>query len=168
MPINIRLLYDKNNSRVDIRLVKLFNMRLSIGKVLKYFVTTRGHREEITLDGIIYNISVFMKSKAIINEVVKMARVKKVTVNGGLDYEKYILVVNAWIAVDRLNKFLKKKFHRVEDEYYMINHSEKPYLAVELIVEVRIILLLLAIIIKIKDLFKVLKFMRLYYGKSNI
>jgi hypothetical protein len=168
MPINIKVLYDKENSRVDIRLVKLFNLRLSIGKVLKYLVTTKGHREEVTLDSIIYNISVFMKSRAIINEVAKMARVKKITINSGLDYEKYILVVNAWIAVDRMNRFLKKMFNRVENEYYMISHSEKPYLAVELIVEVRIIFLLLAIIIKIKDLFKVMKFMRLYYGKSNI
>ena len=168
MPINVRVIYDKNNSKVELRLVKIFNIKFSVGKVLRYFVTTKRNRDEITLDGIIYNLTIFIKSKDIIRLVCRLAKVKKVTVSAGIDYEHYLLVVNLWMAVSRLKIFLRHTFYKVENEHYLINNSDELYFGTELIIETRIILLLIAIIIKIKDLFKVIKFMRLYYGKSNI
>lgn len=168
MPINIRVIYDKINSKVEIRLVKIFNIKLPIIKVLKFFVTTKRNRDQITLEGIMYNLTLFIKSKPLIKLICSMARVKKVTVSAGISYEHYLVVVNSWLIVDRFKKFLNKTFHKIENEHYMINHNEEMYFGTELIIETRIILLIIAIIIKIKDMFKVIKFMRLYYGKSNI
>lgn len=168
MPINTRLLYNKDNSVIEIRLVKFFNVKFSIGKVLKYIVTTKNKRDKIDLDSIIYNLNIFIKSRQLIKLICKMARIKKVTVSSGLNYENYILIVNSWMVIDRLKHFLHNTFYKVEDEHYMVNHSDKMYFNIEVIIETRIIFLLIAIIIKIKELFKVIKFMRLYYGKSNI
>lgn len=168
MPINLKVLYDKNNSTVELRLVKIFNVKFPIIKVVKFFTTTKDNRDKITLEGILYNFAIFIRSKPLIKLICNMARVKKVTVSAGISYEHYLVVVNSWIILDRFQKFLKKTFHKVENEHYMINDSEEMYFATELIIEIRIILILFAIIIKIKNILKVLKFMRLYYGKSNI
>mgnify|MGYP006924665837 CR=1 FL=1 len=168
MPINIRLIYDKANSKVEIRLVKIFNIKFPIGKVLKFFATTRENRDKVTLEGLVFNYKLFTKTKPLIMLLCNMGRVKKVTISAGINYDHYLLVVNSWVIVDRFKKFLHNTFSKVENEHYMINHSEEIYFASELIIETRIIFVLIAIIIKIKNLFKVLKFMRLYYGKSNI
>lgn len=168
MPINVRVIYDKRNSAVEVRLVKIFNIKFPIFKVIKYFTTTKYNRDKITLEGILYNFALFVRAKPLIKLICNMARVKKVTVSAGISYDHYLVVVNAWIIVDRIKRFLASTFHKVEDEHYMINNSEDVYFATELIIEIRIILIIIAIIIKIKNIFKVFRFMRLYYGKSNI
>lgn len=167
MPIELKIIYDGKRSDLEINFVKLLNLRIDLDKVIRFLLTTRGHRDEITLEGLIYNFTLFRKSKNILRMIAKLSIVRKITIVAYEDYEKYFLVINSWILLNQFKALMKKSFWKIKDEYYMVANEEKFSLKFETILELRIIFILFAIIINIKDVFKVLKFMRVYYGKSK-
>lgn len=168
MPIEFRVTYNENKSSVQLRFVKLFNLQVEIIKFIRLLLTTKKEREKITLESILYNLTIFIKSKHIIRTACRLSYVRKVSVVIHEDYDFPFLVIGTWTIVDKFKSFLKSNFFKVYDEYYMVLDNEERKIKFEIIIQMRIILALIAIIINIKDLFKVIKFMRVYYGKSNI
>lgn len=167
MPIEFRVIYTNARGDLEINLVKLLNIRIDLDKVIRYLLTTKGHREEITLEGIIYNFTIFRKSKNIFNTLARLTIIKKMTVIAYEDYEKNYLVINSWILLNYVKAILKNKFWRIKNDYYMVADDDRFRLNFEAIMEVRIIFIIIAIILNIKDVFKTIKFMRVYYGKSK-
>jgi len=167
MPIELIVTYDDNQSDLDINLVKLFDIRFDLEKVIRFLFTTKDAREKITLDSIIYNLTLYFKSRNIISSSAKLTKIKKITFITYQDYENNFLVINTWILISRIQAFLKTKFSKVRNDYYMVVDNDKFYINFQAVLELRIIFIIIAIIINIKDVFKVIKFMKVYYGKSK-
>ncbi|HHU56000.1 MAG TPA: hypothetical protein GXZ48_04855 [Acholeplasmataceae bacterium] len=167
MPIHFKVIYDGKRSDLEINFIKLLDLKIDLDKVIRFLLTTKYDREVITLEGLIYNFTLFRKSRNIITSIAKMTIIKKLTCVAYEDYEKYFLVVNSWIILSKLKSILHNHFYKIKNEYYMVADNEKFRLTFEAIMEVRIIFIIIAIIINIKDVFKIIKFMRVYYGKSK-
>lgn len=168
MPINFRVTYDDMKSNVEIKLIKLFNIRLDIDEFVRFLLTVRGKRDKITFESILYNLGIFLRSRRILRWVCKVSDVRKVTMIIYEDYELISLFVFSWTVLSRLKDFLHTFFYRVHDEYYMVRDKDKIKVQMDIIIQSRIIFAIVAILFNIKDVFKILKFMKVYYGKSNI
>ena len=168
MPINFRLTYDDKKSNVEVKLIKIFNIRIDIDQFIRLLLTTRGKRDKITLDSILYNLGIFIRSRKILRWVCKVSDVSKVSVIMYQDYEWPHLVVYSWTILSGIKDFIHSFFFKVRDEHYMVNDNNKFKFQIDIIIQSRIIFVILAIIFNIKDLFKIIRFMKVYYGKSNI
>ena len=168
MPINFRVTYNDKKSDVEIKLVKLFNIKIDIDEFIRLLLTTKGKRDKITLDSVLYNLGVFIRSRKVLRWVCKYSDVRKVSVIVYEDYEMPHLVVYSWTLLSRLKAFIHSIFFKVSDEHYMINDDEKLKIQLDIVIQTRIIFAILAIIFNIKTVFKTIKFMKVYYGKSNI
>lgn len=168
MPINFRFTYDDKESNVEIKLTKIFNLKIDIDEFVKLILTTKKNRDKVTLDSILYNLGIFIRSRKILKWVCKQSDVRKVSVIMYQNYEWPHLIVYSWTLLNALKNFLYSLFYKIEDEHYMINDNEKLQIQFDIVIQMRIFFAILAIIFNIKDLFKIFKFMKVYYGKSNI
>ena len=150
MPIELQIKYDEKNSSVKLNFIKLFNLQISISRFLKLLLTTKNQRDIITLESIIYNTIIFLKSKKLIKSLCSLSYIKKIS------------------FVAYVKEKLHEYFYKVYNEYYIVLPEEKTKLRFYTVVQIRIILIILGILFNIKEIFKIRKFMKVYYGKSNI
>jgi hypothetical protein len=78
------------------------------------------------------------------------------------------MVVQSWTVLSYLRRIAKTRFFKVYNEHYMVANSDNLKVQFEVIIEIRIIFAIMAIMFNIKDIFKIKKFMKVYYGKSNL
>lgn len=168
MPFNIRFLYDDKKSDIEINLIKIFNIKIDVDKFIRFLLTSKKDRSRITVDSIMYKMGLFLKSKHITKWIIKRTRLVKSSILIEEDIEKYLTFIASWITINSVKKYIEKMFYKVENNYYMVLPSNKRKISMEFIMQTRIILGIIAILINIKDVFKMIKFMRVYYGKSNI
>lgn len=168
MPIEFKVTHSDAKSKVEVRFVKLFDLQFEIVKFIKFFLTTKEDREHITLEGILYNMTLFLKSRQIIQSVCSYSTVQKTSLLVYADYEHPLWVVSNWILVDKMKNLIHHFFHRVSDEYYMVLDRKKPGIRLEVVIQMRIILAIFAILKNIKQIIYVRKVMKVTYGKSNL
>jgi hypothetical protein len=168
MPINLRFTYDDKESNVEIKLTKIFNLKIDIDEFFKLILTTKKNRDKVTLDSLLFNAGLFIRSRKILRWVCKQSDVRKVTLILYQNYEWPSLIVSSWTILSGIKSLIHNLFYQVEDEHYMINDDEKLQFQFDIVMQTRIFFAILAILFNIKDLFKILKYMKVYYGKSNI
>ena len=168
MPINFRFLYDDDRSDIEIQLIKFFNLKIDVDKFIRFLLTNKYDRNKITFDSIVYKMVLFFKGRRISKWVIRRTRLIKSSILIEEDIENYLLFIMDWTAVNVIKNLFSSLFSKTENNYYMVLPSNKRKISLEIVVQMRIIFLILAIIFNMKDVFKTIKFMREYYGKSNI
>lgn len=162
MPIKVRIIRNDYKNDVDLFFVKLFNVRLDLDKLIRYFLTTKLDRTRVTLGSILYNINMYKKSKNIINSFNKWIDIKKITIilktNESLnDFDIYTNVL-FYTGISKLQDYLKSNFKSIENQYYVVNNeSENNELEFEMILNIRIAFFIYAIIRNIKDIPNIIK-----------
>lgn len=168
MPIELQIKYDEKNSSVKLNFIKLFNLQISISRFLKLLLTTKNQRDIITLESIIYNTIIFLKSKKLIKSLCSLSYIKKISFVAYESYEHPHMITSTWVLINYVKEKLHEYFYKVYNEYYIVLPEEKTKLRFYTVVQIRIILIILGILFNTKEIFKIRKFMKVYYGKSNI
>lgn len=167
MPLKIKII--RNDHKNDLRLVftKIFNYTIDLDELIKFFLTTKENRDQITLDGILYNIGLFSKMKRIIKSFLKMVHITKITIitkqnisNSDLDVFAYVM---SWTLISFFQNKLRRRVHTVRNEYYSVTREQSGFLYdvnLECDLQIRILFILLAVIINIKDIPKIIKYIK--------
>ena len=175
MPVKIVISKNDKRSDVDIFFTKLFDVRLDFDELLKYLLTTKEDRAHITFDSIIHNLGVFKRSKNIFVSILKMSRINKLTLiiktrSANLETDTYGYVFT-WIFLCYLKKYVHEYFKKVENDYYNHQLAEQYNVNLDCHINIRLIYIIFAVIRNIKDIPRVLKFIKKgskVYGASNI
>lgn len=174
MPVEVVITKDKEHNDIDVFLTKIFNIRLDIDDFLRYILTTRENREQITLSSILYNYKIFKLSKEIIRNICKYTIVSDVSVNVNTkktssDIDIYLNAI-VYYFLSRLKDIIYGNFRIIEKEEYKYEFSNNNIIEVYVKLRLRVIYILFAFINNYKDLYKVIKFTRKgnkQYGKSS-
>jgi len=164
MPIKIVVSKDDQRSDVDIFFTKILDIRLDFDQLLRRFFAEKGDPNKITLHSILYNLGLYRNAKSIIATTTKMIKIKKLTFiikskSTSLDTETWSYVFS-WIIFGYFQDYIHRYFKAVDNEYY--NHQIAPANKVnfECYFNIRLIYLLFALIRNIKDIPKIIRFMK--------
>lgn len=164
MPIKIVVTKDDKHNDIDIFLTKIFNIRIDFDDFIRYLLTTKANREQITLSSIIYNYHLFQKSKNIIVTICKMIRLKKLTFI--IKTKSYNLETDtwsffgSWIVLGYFQNTIHGYFKTIENEYYNHQISSKFNFNIESQFNIRLIYIIFSITRHIKDLPKIIRFIK--------
>jgi len=175
MPIKVVINKDDNRSDIDIFFTKIFNLRLDFDEFLKRFFFLRDNSNKITLQNLLYNIKLYKVSKNIVTTTTRMITVKKLTFiiktkSTSLEMETWSFVFS-WTFFGYFQNYIHSLFKGVNNEYYNHQISLNNTINFECHFNIRILYLLFSSIRNIRDIPKVIKFIRKGskgYGTSNI
>lgn len=162
MPIKIRVIRNDKHNDVDIFFVKLFNKRLDLDE-LYYKLLSDKRDNKITINSILYNLGLFIKSYSIIRNTCKMVEISKLTIVSKTKSKKeenqvYSSIV-FWNTISYTRSFLMKNFKKVSNEYYSMQIAgDDRELSFELRLNFRLIYLLISVFTNYKDIPKIIKF----------
>lgn len=163
MPIKIRIIRNDSFNDIDIYLVKIFNIRLDFDKFIKKVFSDKDNT--VTLNSILYNLGLFIKSSNIIKSTIEQVSVFKLTwiFQVNLKNEKLEMygTIASWNSIFILRNFIYKYFKSVNNEYYSVQTSdEKINTSFEMILNFRIIYLLFSVLRNFKDIKKIKTFIK--------
>ena len=163
MPIKIKISKTSKHIDVDVYFVKIFNVKLDFDKLMKKLLTTKYNPDIVTINGILYNMGMIIKSYGIIKEICSMIVISKMTWIYKINFEKEELEVYAtfigWNTISYFRSFLISSFKNIKNEYYSIQTTKEVVgLSFEMVMNFRLIYLFFALFKKIKDIPKIIKF----------
>lgn len=174
MPFKIVITKDDRRSDIDIYFTKIFNLRLDFDEFIAFLVTEKDNPDRISPERVVRNYHLFKRSKRIIISMAKMIRVSKLTFivkTKGKSLETCVwLYVVSWIYLAYLQNNVHRYFKSVENEHYNQMPAEKFNLNFEFQCNFRLVYLIFAMIKNIKDLPKIIRFMkkgRKIYGTTS-
>ncbi|NLD26238.1 MAG: hypothetical protein GX661_02635 [Acholeplasmataceae bacterium] len=174
MPFKIVITKDDRRSDIDIYFTKIFNLRLDFDEIIAFLVTEKDNPDRISPERVVRNYHLFKRSKRIIISMAKMIRVSKLTFivkTKGKSLETCVwLYVVSWIYLAYLQNNVHRYFKSVENEHYNQMPAEKFNLNFEFQCNFRLVYLIFAMIKNIKDLPKIIRFMkkgRKIYGTTS-
>jgi hypothetical protein len=174
MPMKIVITKDDRRSDIDIYFTKIFNLRLDFDEFIAFLITEKANPERISAERVIRNYHLFKRAKRIIVTMTKMTRVSKLTFivkTKGKSLEASVwLYVISWVYLSFLQNNVHRYFKSVENEHYNQMPAEKFNLNFEFQCHFRLIYLFFALIRNIRDLPKVIRFMkkgRKIYGTTS-
>ncbi|MDD4388221.1 MAG: hypothetical protein PHV87_03290 [Bacilli bacterium] len=174
MPIKIVAIKDDRHSDVDIHFTKILDIKLDFDQLLRRLFSEKGDPERITFRSFLSSIGLYRQAKNIITTTTKMISIKKMTFiiktkSSSLDSDTWGFVFS-WIVFGYFQDYVHRYFKAVENEYY--NHQIAPANKInfECHFNIRLVYLLFALIRNIKDIPKVIRFIKKgnkAYGTSN-
>lgn len=163
MPIKIRVIRNNSYNDIDVYFIKIFNMRLDLDEIIKRMFFDKN--SSISLNSILYNIGLFIKSSNIIKDTVKQMKISKMTcifqVNLKNEKIEMLGIVTAWNSICYLRDFIYKYFKEINNEYYSVQtNNEKINSSFEIILNFRLIYIIFSVLKNFKDIKKIIKFIK--------
>lgn len=163
MPIKIRVIRNDSYNDIDVYFIKIFNMRLDLDEIIKRMFFDKN--SSISLNSILYNIGLFIKSSNIIKDTVKQMKISKLTcifqVNLKNEKIEMLGIVTAWNSICYLRDFIYKYFKEINNEYYSVQtNNEKINSSFEIILNFRLIYIIFSVLKNFKDIKKIIKFIK--------
>lgn len=163
MPIKIRVIRNESYNDIDVYFIKIFNMRLDLDGIIKKFFFDKN--SSISLNSILYNIGLFIKSSNIIKDTIKQMKISKLTcisqVNLKNEKIEMLGIVTAWNSICYLRDFIYKYFKEINNEYYSVQtNNKKINSSFEIILNFRLIYIILSVLKNFKDIKKIIKFIK--------
>lgn len=165
MPIRIRIIRNDKHNDIDIYFVKIFNIRFDLDATIKKFFSDKNSNDAITLDKILYNIGLIIKSSNIIKDTISLITVSKLTwimqtKSKNKEIEVFAIVAS-WNGILYLRKLIYKNFKEVKNEYYSVqNQGAKIDALFDAVLDFRIIYFLFAVFKNYKDIKKIRIFVK--------
>lgn len=166
MPIKVKITRNDNKNDVELILTKIFNISIDIDELIRYLLSSR-EDNKITLDSILYNVGLFIKMKRIIISLMGMLTISKLTYVAkqnikDIHYNIYAYV-GSWTFINYFRNFIHKRCYVVKNEYYSVRNV-KDFRVYDINIEcefnVRLLYVFLAVIINIKDIPKIIKYIK--------
>lgn len=163
MPIKIRIIRNDSFNDIDIYFVKIFNIRLDFDEFVKKAFSDKNN--SVTLNSVLYNLGLVVKSSNIIKGTIKQIRISKLTwiFQVNLENEKLEMygTIASWNSICILRNYIYKYFKSVNNEYYSVQTSdEKLNTSFEMILNFRLIYLLFSVLINLKDIKRIKTFIK--------
>ena len=167
MPIKIKITRNDKKNDLDLILTKIFNITIDLDELIKYFLTTKENRSKITVDSVLYNIGLFRRLKNIFITILRMVSVSKLTLITkqnikSIERDVYVYVLS-WTFLNFFKNKIRRKVYNINNEYYSVtkNDNVKIYdINFECDFNIRLLYVLLAVIINIKDIPKIIKYVK--------
>lgn len=165
MPIRIRIVRNDKHNDIDIYFVKIFNIRFDLDAAIKKFFSDKNSNDAITLDKILYNIGLIIKSSNIIKDTISLMTVSKLTwimkTKSKNKETEVFAIVASWNGILYLRKLIYKNFKEVKNEYYSVqNQGAKIDALFDAVLDFRIIYFLFAVFKNYKDIKKIRIFVK--------
>ena len=162
MPIKIRIIRNDKHNDVDIFFVKVFNKRLDLDE-LYYKLLSDKKENKITINSILYNLGIFIKSYPIIKKTCKMIEISKLTIVSKTKLKKeenqvYSSIV-FWNTISYSRSFLMKNFKKIGNEYYSMQVAKDDRdVSFEIKLNFRLVYLLISVFSSFNEIPKIIKF----------
>lgn len=158
MPIGIRFIHNDNRNDVDVYFYRLFNYRLDLDEFIKLFITDKNNKK-ISINATINNLIVFVKTRKIVYDAMKVSKVLKSTILLKENYDNIFTFFSYWNFCSYFSSFINNNFSKVKNEYYMTSNCEKE-LCFEVVIEIRLIKLIYVFLKNFKEVVKAIKIRR--------
>lgn len=174
MPVEVVFTKDETHNDIHFYFTKLFNLKLDFDEFIKFLLTTRENRNQVTLKSIRRNYEVLKLARHLIYDASKVSRpkalhftlvIKKITPE--IDCITYVLFFN---LLTYLKGVIKYYVPRQDDEQYKLEFGDKFNFTFKWSLKIRILYIILSIIKNYKDIFRIIKFLRKgkkKYGTSS-
>ena len=169
IPIGVRIIYDDTYSDIDVFVFKYIKYKFDLDNFIRKFIMDKNDNTRISLPTILNNLEIAINSRKTMKDIMKTISVKKSTIIYKQNYDNYLLFVFFWNIISRYTYIIRKSFKTVNNEYYMTNDNNKD-ISIELILQLRLFNILIALLKNIKELLKVFKIRRRQKkdGTSNL
>lgn len=153
IPISIRVIYDDNFSDIDIFISKHISHKFDLSLFIRKFII---ENDKINYLTILNNLQLIINSKKTIKDIMKSIKINKSTVIVKDGYDNYLKFIIFWNIISRYSYFLRENFKSIENEYYMFSNAKKD-ISFEVIFNIRMINIIIAIIKNFKEMTKLIK-----------
>mgnify|MGYP000998779730 CR=1 FL=1 len=164
MPIKIVVTKDEIHNDIDIYLTKLFNKRIDFDEFIKFLLTTKENRSQVTIKSIKHNYEVLKLARHIIYDISKMSnpeelhftlKIKKIIPE--IDCISYVFFYNLLLYLKGLVKYYVPK---QEVEIYKLEFGDKFNFTFKWSLKVKIFFVILSLIKNFKDIILIFKYLR--------
>lgn len=151
MPIKVQIIRNDEKNDINLYFVKLFNLRFDLDEFLKRFYSSNSKVDINTIIKTISNIKIYNK---LLKEIMGMITIQKSTIIYNIN--NIFLSVISWNTIYAFRNFINNLFLGVNNEYYNVMYSEKKKNTIEFefIFYIRVIYLIIAYIISVKQIIK--------------
>ncbi len=154
----------RDENRFNVRILSLFNIKLSLIKIFKMFATTKQNREKILLSEIIENTRKSLELRALTGKFLKELIIIDIDLKAKTSvedvYYRHLIDAEQWLLLNAFRKIINNRTKTViKQNYEVINRDDDVPLDYDfdLKVKVRIINIVKVLIFNIKDVRKMIK-----------
>ncbi len=154
----------RDENRFNVRILSLFNLKLSLLKIFKMFATTKQDRERILISEIIENTRKSLELRGFTSKMLKELIIIDIDIKAktSIDdiYYRHLIDTEQWLLLNAFRKIINNKTrYVVKQSYEVINRDDDIPIDYdfELKIKVRIINIIKVILFNIRDVRKMIK-----------
>ncbi len=154
----------RDENRFNVRILSLFNIKLSLIKIFKMFATTKQNREKILISEVIENTRKSLELREITSKFLKELIILDIDLKAktSIDdvYYRHLIDTEQWLLLNTFRRVINNKTRAViKQNYEVINRDDDVAIDydINLKVKVRIINVVKVMILNIKDVIKMIK-----------